>query len=225
MPLRYIKKIVIISVSGSNGDSSLSDSFFLRVLNFWFMGGRVLSLLGCSYVPNGETHYCDFTPFQFGFRKSFGCSHAHHVLSRPIKDAVKTKMSLYCLTFDISGAFDNIVHSQALFYLASSGVNPSVLCLLSSWYSKSKIQVTWNGQISDPIKINKGVWQGAVLSPSIFKCVLASCLCPLKSSVFYGNIGLSSVAYADDVLLVARTRRGLLSNFTISTMNYLRLDC
>ena len=31
------------------------------------------------------------------------------------------------------------------------------------------------------------------------------------------NIGLSSVAYADDVLLVARARRGLLSNFTILT--------
>ncbi|XP_065582495.1 zinc finger protein 28-like [Artemia franciscana] len=42
-------------------------------------------------------------------------------------------MSLYCLTVDISGAFDNIVHSQALFSLASSVVNPSVLCLLSSW--------------------------------------------------------------------------------------------
>ena len=47
--------------------------------------------------------------------------------------------------------------------------------------------------------------------------MLASCLRPLKSSVSYGNIGLSSVAYADDVLLVARTRCGLLSNFTILT--------
>ena len=93
-------------------------------------------------------------------------------------------MSLYCRTVDISGAFDNIVHSQALFAFASSVVNPSVLCLLSAWYSKSEIQVTWNGQISDPVKINKGVWHGAMLSPSIFKCVLALCLRPLKISVF-----------------------------------------
>ena len=62
-----------------------------------------------------------------------------------MKDAVKMKMSLYCLTVDISGAFDNIVHSQALFSLASSSVNPSVLCILSSWYSKSEFQVTRNG--------------------------------------------------------------------------------
>ena len=45
--------------------------------------------------------------------------------------------------------------------------------------------------------------------------MLASCLCPLKSSVSYGNIGLSSVTYANDVLLVAQTCCGLLSNFTI----------
>ena len=47
-------------------------------------------------------------------------------------------------------------------------------------------------------------------------CLHRACI-PLKFLFFYGNIGLSSVAYADDVLLVARTRRGLLSNFTILT--------
>ena len=45
--------------------------------------------------------------------------------------------------------------------------------------------------------------------------MLALCLRPLRSSVFHGNIGLSSNAYADDVLLVAQTRRGSLPNFTI----------
>ena len=149
-------------------------------------------LLDHLLLPEIESN-CDLTPFQFGFRKSFSCSHAHHILSRLMKDAVKTKMSLYCFTVDISGAFDNIVHSQALFSLTSSGVSPSVLCLLSSWNSKSELQVTWNGQISDPVKINKEVRKGAVLSPSIFKCLLASCLHPLKSSFFYINIkiGLS----------------------------------
>ena len=93
-------------------------------------------LLEHLLLPEIESK-CDFTPFQFGFRKSFGCSHANHVLSWLMKDAVQTKMSLYSLTVDISGAFDNIVLSQALFSLASSGANPFVLCLLSSWYSKS----------------------------------------------------------------------------------------
>ena len=97
-------------------------------------------LLEHLLLPKIESN-CDFTPFQFGFRKSFGCSHEHHILSQLMKDAVKTKMSLYCLTVDISVAFENVVHSQALFSLANSGVNPSVLYLLSSWYSKSKFKL------------------------------------------------------------------------------------
>ena len=46
-------------------------------------------------------------------------------------------------------------------------------------------------------------------------CLHRACV-PLEV-FFKGNIGLSSVAYADNVLLLARTRRGLLSNFTILT--------
>ena len=107
-------------------------------LEYWDFLSKLLEHL---LLPEIESK-CDFTPFQFGFRKSFGCSHAHHVLSLLMKDAVKTKMSLYYLTVDISGAFDNTVHSQALFSLAFSGVNPSVLCSLSYWYSKSEIHVT-----------------------------------------------------------------------------------
>ena len=42
-----------------------------------------------------------------------------------------------------------------------------------------------NGQISDPVKINKGVRQGAVLSPSIFKCVLALCACVPLELLFF----------------------------------------
>ena len=53
--------------------------------------------------------------------------------------------------------------------------------------------------------------------------MLASFLRPLKSFVSYRNIGLSSVLYADDVRLVARTYRGLLSNFTIFTNKLLKI--
>jgi len=100
-------------------------------------------LLEHLLLPEIELN-CDFTPFKFSFWKSFGCSHSHHVLSWLMKEDVKTKMSLFCLTVDISGAFDNILHSQTLFSLASSGVNPSVVCFLSSCYSKSEIQVMPN---------------------------------------------------------------------------------
>ena len=59
------------------------------------------------------------------------------LFSLVVGKVLEEKMSLYCLAVDIFGAFDNIVYSKALFSLASSGINPSVQCLLSSWCSKS----------------------------------------------------------------------------------------
>ena len=53
-------------------------------------------------------------------------------------------------------------------------------------------------------------------------CLHRACV-PLEVLFFYGNTGLSSIVYADDVLLVARTRRGLLSNFTILTNELSRI--
>ena len=53
-----------------------------------------------------------------------------------------------------------------------------------------------------------------MLSPSIFKCVLASFLQRLQPSIFYNDIlGISHIAYADDVLLLSRTKHSLTTNF------------
>ena len=72
----------------------------------------------------------------------------------------------------------------------------------------------WDGTVGEYIPVKKGVRQGAVLSPSIFKCVLASCLRRLQPSFFYNdNLGISHVAYADDVLLLSWIKHSLITNF------------
>ena len=100
------------------------------------------------------------------------------------------------------------------FSLAASGVNLSIVSVLKYWYANSSVRVKWNGAVGEYIPVKKGVRQGAVLSPSIFKCVLASCLQRHQPSIFYNdNLGISHVAYADDVLLLSRTKNSLITNF------------
>ena len=159
------------------------------------------------------TSKCDFSSFQLGFRRGVGCPQAHHVLSRLLKEAFAQKRSLYCCTVDISGAFDNVVHAQALHSLACSGVNYSVISTLRYWYDNSYVRIKWLSNTSDSVAVRKGVRQGGVLSPYIFKCVLATCLKHLSPTVFFRDIGVSYIAYADDVLLVSFSRRGLAQNF------------
>ena len=156
---------------------------------------------------------CNFTSFQLGFRKGMGCVQAHHIVGRLMKQSISQKSPLYCLTVDISSAFDNVTHSYALFSLASLGVNLSIVSVLKYWYAIFSVRVKWNGTVGEYIPVKKGVRQGAVLSPSIFKCVLASCLQWLQPSIFYNdNLGISHVAYADDVLLPSRTKHSLITN-------------
>ena len=52
--------------------------------------------------------------------------------------------------------------------------NLSIVSELKYWYANFSVRVKWNGTVGEYIPVKKGVRQGAVLSPSIFKCVLAS---------------------------------------------------
>ncbi|XP_065566258.1 uncharacterized protein LOC136031014 [Artemia franciscana] len=70
-----------------------------------------------------------------------------------------------------------------------------IACDRPSSGSVHQIKQKRNGTVGEYIPVKKGVRQGAVLSPSIFKCVLASCLQRLQPSIFYnGNLGISHVA-------------------------------
>ena len=120
--------------------------------------------------------------------------------------------SLFIVSVDISGTFDKIVHSQALYSLLKTGVNLSVVKLLGYWQSLANVRIKWNNDVSNPISVRRGVRQGGVLSPNIFNFVLGGCLCSLSPSYFYKDLGISHIAYADDVLLVSRTRQGLINN-------------
>ena len=101
-----------------------------------------------------------------------------------------------------------------MFSLAASGVILSIVSVLKYWYANSSVRVKWHGTVGEYIPVKKGVRRGTVLSPSIFKFVLASCLQRLQPSIFYNdNLGISHVAYTDDVLLLSRTKHSLNTNF------------
>ena len=83
---------------------------------------RVLSAKYLSIDYYQKSIQSDFTSMLVGFRRGFSCSQIHNILTYLIKDAVKYKDPLYCLTIDISGVFENVLHSNVLYSLALPGV-------------------------------------------------------------------------------------------------------
>ena len=86
-----------------------------------------------------------------------------------------------------------------------------IVSLLKFWYSHSFLHV--KSSPSDPymlkISVRQGVRQGGVLSPSILKICIADILNSLPATYLLGSSNVSYLAYADDILLISRTKSGL----------------
>ena len=89
---------------------------------------------------------------------------------------------------------------------------PITVRLLLNMYLHQKIQVKWNGKLSEPFSVSNGVRQGGVLSPLFFSIYIDELLCKLKKSGYGCNIGsyyFGALGYADDVVLLCPTKEGL----------------
>jgi len=89
----------------------------------------------------------------------------------------------------------------------------SIISPLRYCHDNSYVCIKWWSHISDQLAIRKEVRQGEVLSPYIFKFVLATCLKHLSSTVFSLYISLSYIAYAENVVFASFSSRGLAQNF------------
>ena len=143
---------------------------------------------------------------QFGFRSGVGCQHAHRILSSLLADNSSKGNGLYICALDLSKAFDSVVHSQLIFSLYNSLVNLSIIMLLRFWYSNSFLQL---GSAPDTIiRTRRGVRQGGVLSPMLFKICISSVLAKISGTYLSGLANVSYLAYADDLLLISRPKKG-----------------
>ena len=96
--------------------------------------------------------------------------------------------------------------------LLNKNMCPVTVRLLLNMYLNQKIQVKWNGKLSEPFSVSNGVRQGGVLSPLFFSIYIDDLLLKLKQSGFGCNIGcyyFGALGYADDIVLLCPTKEGL----------------
>ena len=114
---------------------------------------------------------------------------------------------------DFKKAFDNVWRDGLYYKLLKAGVNCDNVKIIKSMYDKTQLCLKMNGNLSNPILAKKGVKQGCVLSsllfnifvndiPSIFEKGICK---PIK----VGNILLSCLMYADDIVLLSESKEGI----------------
>lgn len=100
----------------------------------------------------------------------------------------------WVLDADITQYFDNIDHQRLLREIRKEIDNPGLLCLIKSWIAVGLL--TQEGVI----RTEKGIPQGAVISPLLANIYLD------EFDKFFANSDLQLVRYADDFVVLARTK-------------------
>lgn len=126
------------------------------------------------------------------------------------KKLEKKKGKLYVFYADLKAAFDSLNRIILWKTLEKMGVSKNLRRRIEEVYLETKNVVKDEGKVSDLFWTNLGVRQGCPLSPTLFIAYIADLEQTLKNAQDGGTVvgkqKYWSLAYADDVGMVAETR-------------------
>jgi len=141
---------------------------------------------------------------QFGFKRGIGCTSAIFCARESIGQIVNGGNTACIAALDICKAFPRVNHKALLHKLLDRGAPIYFVDLLGDWLARSTTQVKWAGLLSHRFALRTGVNQGSVLAPLLFNICLNDAIISCRK-LFCGII----ILYADDVLLISRSRFNL----------------
>ena len=152
---------------------------------------------------------------QAGFRAGYSTLDNIFILHSVVQKVLSIKRrACYCLFVDFSKAFDTINRSSLFTRLKCLGVHGKLLNSIISLYKNTEACVKNGFNVSEYFNCNIGVRQGCTLSPNLFTLYI-NCLADMVKKNGEGiqlqpDIStLSILLYADDIVLISDTIRGL----------------
>ena len=150
-------------------------------------------------------------PRQNGFKAQCSAVDNAFTLNGIINKYKLKKRPLYVCFVDLKSAFDNVDRRALLLKMLLQGIDGKYLKILKSMFDKAKSQVRWNNQLGEVFDNVKGVLQGGVTSPTLFKLFLEDLpkYLDISNGVKVGNTRVHYLLQADDLILISETGTGL----------------
>lgn len=152
-----------------------------------------------------------FDSRQRAFRPTNGCADNTTLLDMVLRNNHQNYNACYIASLDISKAFDSVSHGTILGTLRSYGFPEGFVAYMDNIYSNSTTVLMAEDWGSGDIHPKRGVKQGDPLSPVIFNLIINRLLekLPDEVGVSVGSTNINAIAFADDIVLLASTPKGL----------------
>ena len=149
---------------------------------------------------------------QNGFRKGRHMSDNSFILDSVLMKARHFRQKVNLAYVDISKAYDSVDRSILWSKLESMGIGGRFLGCIKALYSDDCVDSVVNGITTRPIYLGRGLRQGCSLSPLLFALYIreiGSDLVEAGKGFILGGVNFSGLLFADDIVLISRSFRGL----------------
>ena len=150
---------------------------------------------------------------QNGFRRGrMGADNAF-ILDSILWKASDQKKKVHMAFFDISKAYDSVDRDILWRRMSALGFGGQFLGTLKSIYIGDSVQSEVNGLTTRPVYLRRGLRQGCSLSPMLFNLYISALGNDLTLSdegFQLGSVCVSGLLFADDLVVLARSKEGLL---------------
>lgn len=151
---------------------------------------------------------------QAGFRKGRSTVDNIYILNHVIqREKTKEESKVYALFIDLKAAFDNVDRDKLWDILKNKGVEKNLANRIKKMYEHTEATVRTKDGVTRGFMVNKGVRQGCVMSPTLFNLYIADLDRELEKrgigGVAIGKVRIWSLAYADDMVLLAKNKVAL----------------
>ena len=148
---------------------------------------------------------------QAGFRKNSGTREGIFNLKMIVEKNIETQKDIYACFIDYSKAFNTVNHEKMIECLKTTDIDQSDIALIANLYWEQDTKIRIGNDMSESLKIKRGVTQGCVLSPSLFNLYTEHIFRQIDElqGVKIGGRNINNLRYADDTVLLAETEEDL----------------
>jgi hypothetical protein len=172
---------------------------------------KLLGYLWMSSLPR-----LTFGSIQTAFVPGTHADTGPFMLNRAAELSREWRIPLAIAQIDIRKAFDHVDHRAAFAAMRRQRCSPYTIALIAAIWNASVVTVRLGQVSSSPIKMDRGLPQGAPESALIFTLIIDMIICSLADKWRQLGLGfevdafrITAVCYADDIILAAHTAEHL----------------